>query len=73
MRSVRVSTHWSDKTRARSVLNNFKAKYGWIRTKLVYDTPDWKTQVGSYRTRLDADRALNKYKEDFSGGIIIKK
>ena len=58
---------------AKSILSSFKSKYNWVATKLVYDAPDWKTQVGNYRTRLDADKALNKYKEDFSGGIIIKK
>ena len=68
-----IQLYNGSESQARSILNRFKAKYGWVRTKLVYDTPDWKTQVGSYRTRLDADRALNKYKEDFSGGIIIKK
>ena len=68
-----IQLYNGSESKARSVLNRFKSKYSWVKTKLIYDTPDWKTQVGSYRTRLDADRALNKYREDFSGGIIIKK
>ena len=59
--------------KAKSILNSFKTKYYWITPKLKYEAPDWKVQVGNYKTRLDADIALNKFKEDFSGGIIIKK
>jgi len=68
-----IQLYNGSESRARSILNSFKSKYSWVRTKLIYDSPDWKAQVGSYRTRLDADKALNKFKEDFSGGIIIKK
>jgi len=68
-----IQLYNGSESRARTIMGNFKAKYNWVKTKLVYDTPDWKVQVGNYRTRLDADKALNKFKEEFSGGIIIKK
>jgi len=69
----RIQLYNGSETRARSIRNNFKSDFRGVYTKLVYEAPDWKVQVGSYRTRLDADRALNKIKEKYSGGIIIKK
>lgn len=59
--------------RARSIKNNFQSDFRGVPTKLLYEAPDWKIQVGSYRTRLDADKALNNIKDKYSGGIIIQK
>ena len=69
----RIQLYNGSESRARSIKNNFQSNFRGIFTKLVYEAPDWKVQVGSYRTRLDADKALNKIKEKYSGGIIIKK
>ena len=69
----RIQLFNGSESRARSIRNNFKSDFRGVFTKLVYEAPDWKVQVGSYRTRLDADRALNNIKEKYSGGIIIKK
>lgn len=56
---------------AKSVQGRFRVEYPNIRTKLSYDSPEWKIQVGNYKTRLDADRALNKIREKFSGAIVV--
>lgn len=40
-------------------------------TDLKYEEPEWKVQVGNFKTRLDADRALNLIREKFSGAIVI--
>lgn len=59
--------------KAKSYKYNFEREFPGTYTKLSYDNPEWKVKVGSYRTRLDADRALNKIREKFSGAIIIEK
>jgi len=69
----RIQLYNGTESRARSIKNNFSSDFRGVFTKLVYEAPDWKVQVGSYRTRLDADRSLNEIKEKYSGGIIIKK
>ncbi|CAM1349056.1 SPOR domain-containing protein [Tenacibaculum insulae] len=57
--------------RAKSLRYRFQVEYPGVYTKLVYDQPDWKAQVGNYKTRLQADKALNKIREKFNGAIII--
>ena len=39
--------------------------------KMSYELPEWKVKVGRFNTKLEADRALNKIKEKFSGAIVI--
>ena len=56
---------------ARSLKYRFEIEYPGIYTKLSYKNPEWKIQVGNYKTRLDADRALNKFREKFSGAIVV--
>ncbi|MDE1205177.1 SPOR domain-containing protein [Tenacibaculum larymnensis] len=57
--------------RARSLRNRFKIEYPDVYTKLTYKAPEWKIQVGNYKTRLHADRALNEIREKFSGAIVV--
>jgi hypothetical protein len=39
---------------------------------LSYESPEWKVRVGNYKTRLEADRALLKFKEKFTGAIVFE-
>ncbi|WP_369047974.1 SPOR domain-containing protein [Tenacibaculum sp. UWU-22] len=57
--------------KARSVKADFETQFPGVYTKLIYDSPEWKIQVGNYKNRLEADRALNKIKEKFYGAIVI--
>ena len=56
---------------AKSTRYRFKIEFPGIPTELEYKAPEWKVQVGNYKTRLEADRALNKIREKFSGAIVI--
>ncbi len=56
---------------ARRIKQNFTIKFPGQRSELKYEEPDWKVKVGRYYTKLQADRALNKIREQFSGAIII--
>ena len=56
---------------AKSKSAKFSVLYPTVNTKLVWDNPDWKVQVGNYKTKLEADRANLIYKEEFSGTIVI--
>ena len=67
----RIQLYNGLETKAKSLRNRFRIEYPGIYTKITYDQPDWKAQVGDYRTKLQADRALNKIREKFSGSIII--
>jgi len=41
-------------------------------TTIKYKSPEWKTQVGPFKTRLEADRTLLTIKENYSGAIVIE-
>lgn len=67
----RIQLYNGVEKRARGIKGSFQKNFPGVYTKLNYEAPDWKVQVGRYRTRLDADRALNKIREKFSGAIVI--
>ncbi|MGB1043332.1 MAG: SPOR domain-containing protein [Tenacibaculum sp.] len=56
---------------AKSLRGKFQVEFPGTYTKLSYDAPEWKIQVGNYKTRLHADRALNEIREKFSGAIVV--
>ncbi|MFD0760604.1 SPOR domain-containing protein [Lutibacter aestuarii] len=57
---------------AYKIKRNFEAIYPEYSTNILYKAPEWKTQVGSFNTRLEADRILNIIKENFSGAIVLE-
>ena len=67
----RVQIFYGDETKARSLQNKFKVNFPKVYTKLDYDQPYWKVQVGNYKTRLEADKAIVNFSEKFSGLIVI--
>jgi len=66
-----VQIYYGNETKARSLRNKFKINFPEVYTKLDYDKPDWKVLVGRYKTKLEADKALIRFSEKFSGLIVI--
>ena len=52
--------------------SDFRNSYGKWSSKLVYETPNYKVWVGSFRSRLEADRALLEVKKKFPNAFIFK-
>ncbi|MBS9774279.1 MAG: SPOR domain-containing protein [Tenacibaculum sp.] len=67
----RIQIYNGVESRARSLKIKFEKKFRGVYTKLNYIAPEWKVQVGNYLNRLDADRELNKIREEFPSAIII--
>ena len=67
----RIQIYYGDETKARSIQSKFRVTYPSVYTKLDYDKPDWKVQVGNYKTKLEADKAIINFSEKFSGLIVI--
>lgn len=66
-----IQIYYGDETKARSLQSKFKVNFPDVYTKLDYDKPDWKVLVGKYKTKLEADRAVIRFSEKFSGLIVI--
>ena len=58
-------------TNARKIKSRFSIENPNIKTYLRYSKPEWKIRVGNYKTKLEADKALNVFKENYPGAIII--
>lgn len=41
-------------------------------SKIIYQTPNYKVWVGSYRNRIQADRAFEKIKSEYPNTLIIR-
>ena len=66
-----IQIYYGNETAAKSKNAKFVILYPATKTKLVWDNPDWKVQVGNYKNKLEADRANLIYKKEFSGTIVI--
>jgi hypothetical protein len=67
----RIQIYYGNETKARSMKSEFKVNYPEVYAKLDYNQPYWKVQVGNYKTRLEADKAMVNFSENFTGLIVI--
>ena len=67
----RIQLYNGLETVARKTMKKFEYDFPEIKTHLEYRQPDWKTQVGFYKTKLEADRALLKFKRKYRSAIVI--
>jgi len=67
----RIQLYNGNEEEARKHRERFKIEFPDTVSNLVYNTPEWKVQVGNYKTKLEADKDLLKFKEEFSGIIVI--
>lgn len=69
----KIQLYNGNETQAYAVKRNFEADFPEYRTKIIYKTPEWKTHAGNFRTRLEADRALNIVKIKYAGAIVLEE
>ena len=51
--------------------SRFKSLYPQVFTYLNYIQPNYKVQVGDFRTRMDAEKFMNAIKQNFSSAFIF--
>lgn len=66
-----IQIYYGNETTAKTTNAKFKILYPRVLTKLVYNKPYWKVQVGNYKTKLEADRSNLIFKKEFSGTIVV--
>mgnify|MGYP000067767064 FL=1 len=67
----RIQLYNGNEKRAKNIRARFRYLFPEVSTKLKYDAPEWKIQVGNYKTRLEADKAVMTFSKKFSGIIVI--
>jgi len=69
----KIQIYNGNETQAYAIKRNFETDFPEYRTKIIYKTPEWKTHAGNFRTRLEADRALNTIKLKYTGAIVLEE
>ena len=67
----RIQLYNGFETEAKKTETKFKIDFPEIKTYLLYRQPEWKIQVGFYKTKLEADRALLDLKRKYGSAIVI--
>jgi len=71
IRGYRIQLFYGSEKESYKVEEEFKDIFSDIVTKIIFSSPQWKVQVGSFETRLEADKALIPIKIEFPGAIIL--
>lgn len=53
------------------VKEEFTSLYRDVATSIIFSTPQWKLQIGNYRTRLEADKAMVSIKKEYPSAIVL--
>ncbi len=70
----RIQLYYGVETKARIELKKFNIEFPHIKTHIDYSNPpDWKSLVGSFKTRLEADKVLNEIKTKFPSAIVVPR
>ncbi|UCE93072.1 MAG: SPOR domain-containing protein [Flavobacteriaceae bacterium] len=67
----KIQIYYGSEKECYEVKDEFSALFPDISTSIIFSTPQWKLQVGNYRTRLDADRAIVNIKKEYPGAIVL--
>ena len=67
----RIQLYNGFEVEAKMTRAKFRLDFPDIKTYLIYRQPEWKIQVGSYKTKLEADRALLEIKRKYGSAIVI--
>ena len=71
VKGYKIQLFYGSEKGATSVKDKFNEVFPRVKSELRFDSPDWKVWVGSYKERLEADRALAEIKEGFPSAIIL--
>lgn len=55
----------------KEIAKEFKVEFPDIKTYRIYNAPEWKIQVGHYKTKLAADQFLITLKKQFPSAIVV--
>ncbi|WOC40871.1 SPOR domain-containing protein [Polaribacter sp. HL-MS24] len=67
----RIQLYNGSEDLSKAIRTQFQEEFPTIETHLIYNAPEWKIQVGNYKTTLEADKAMVEINLKFSGAIVI--
>lgn len=67
-----IQLYYGELEKANAILDKAKNKFPEYYATIKWETPNYKVWVGSFRTRLKADRALIRIQQTFENAFIFK-
>lgn len=67
----KIQLFYGNEKNSHKIKEEFEAMFPEIDATIIFSSPQWKVQIGNYRTRLEADRNLIEIKKEYSGAIVI--
>ena len=67
----RIQLYNGSEVRAKDIGTKFISEFPLIKTHVEYLEPEWKIQVGNFKTTLEADKSLIEITMKFPGAIVI--
>jgi len=67
----KIQIYYGSEKECYEIKDEFSALFPDISTSIIFSTPQWKLQVGNYRTRLEADQSIRKIKEEYPAAIVL--
>jgi len=68
----KIQIFYGDSQQARKVLNDFKKHFPEIEGTIIFSSPNYKVQVGNFKTKIDADRTRAMILEKFVDALVVK-
>lgn len=69
----RIQLESGIETVIKTAQSKFRLEHPTIKTYILFESPEWKVQIGDYKTRLEADKVLNEIKMKFPSAIIVPR
>jgi len=70
-KGYKIQIYYGSEKECYEVKDEFSSLYPDIATSIIFSTPQWKLQIGNYRTRLQADHAMVNIKKEYPGAIVL--
>lgn len=68
----KIQIYYGENSNARKTLAEFKKEYQDLDGTIIFESPTYKVWVGSFKSRIEAERQLVKVKEKYPYALLIK-
>ncbi|MCK5637918.1 MAG: SPOR domain-containing protein [Flavobacteriaceae bacterium] len=71
LNGFKIQIFYGNEKNSYKVKDEFRAVFDEIPAKIVFSSPQWKVQVGNFKTRLEADKKLLDIKKEYPSAIVV--
>lgn len=68
----KIQIYYGDNENSRRELQKFKSEFNNLDATIIFNTPSYKVWVGSFKSKIDAQRNLLEIHKKYPNSIIIK-